>query len=48
MTKEDVAQYLRCTKRTVEKLMKDGKVPYFKIGKLVRFDFDRVKEALVK
>ena len=46
-TKEDVADFYRLkTVRTVENWMNQGLIPYVKIGKLVRFNLEEVKEAI--
>jgi len=40
-TKEELAEYLKITVRMVDKLRGKG-LPYFKVGKLVRFKKDEV------
>jgi len=37
LTKDETASFYRVTKRTIELWMKEGKVPYFAIGRTVRF-----------
>ena len=44
-TPDDIAAFLRCTVRHVQNLQKSG-LPYFHIGRLVRFDPDEVREFL--
>lgn len=36
-SKIEVAEYLRVSEMTVNRMMKDGRLPYIKIGKTVRF-----------
>lgn len=46
-TKSDVRDFYRLKSlRTVENWMKQGLIPYVKIGKLVRFNLDEVQAAL--
>jgi len=47
-TKQDVADYIGATIRTVENNMRSGVLPYRKIGRLVRFDMEEVKQALAE
>ena len=37
-TKAEIAEHLKCSVRTISKLMRQRILPYVKIGKLVRFD----------
>lgn len=46
--KVDIASSYSVTPRTVDNWMKAGKIPYFKIGKVVRFDPAKVAAALVR
>jgi len=41
-TNEDVAKFFRCTVRHVQNLQKGG-LPYFHLGRLVRFDPEEVR-----
>lgn len=45
-TKKDVAEFLGVTTRTVENQMKAGIIPYWKVGRLCRFDMVQVRAAL--
>jgi excisionase family DNA binding protein len=45
-TKRDVAAFLGVTTRTVENLMKNGLLPFWKLNRTCRFDLDAVKKAL--
>jgi excisionase family DNA binding protein len=45
---EDVARELECSVRHVRKLVSENKIPYLKIGRLVRFSPLRVREWLHK
>lgn len=44
-TTEDVAQFFRCTVRHVQNLQKAG-LPFFNLGRLVRFDAEEVRSFL--
>ncbi len=46
MTVEELSQYLRFTKKTIYKLLKQGSIPAIKIGNKWRFDKDTVDEWL--
>lgn len=46
-TLEDVAAHMRCTPRHIQNLVKTG-LPHFKIGRLVRFDPEEVRQYLAK
>lgn len=46
LTKAEVAVFLRITVRTLDNWMRDGLVPYYKIGKLVRFHTEDVMKHL--
>jgi excisionase family DNA binding protein len=43
-TKKDTASYLRCSIKTVERLIKDGRINGFKIGRKVLIYPDTVTE----
>lgn len=47
-TVDDVARELECSVRHVRKLVSENKIPYLKIGRLVRFSPPRVREWLHK
>lgn len=44
-TKDELADYLRITVRMVDKLRSEG-MPFFRIGKLIRFKKDEVMKWL--
>ena len=46
MTVEELGQYLRFTKKTIYKLLKQGSIPTIKIGNKWRFNKDAVDEWL--
>ncbi|MBI4664446.1 MAG: excisionase family DNA-binding protein [Verrucomicrobia bacterium] len=49
LTKDELAQRLAICRRSVENLMHQRRIPFVRLGgKLVRFDWERVKEALAK
>jgi excisionase family DNA binding protein len=45
-TVDDLARYLRVSKRTITRRVADGSLPAVRTGRLVRFDPERVVEAL--
>ncbi len=45
---EDVAAYLGVSKLYVYELCRLGRIPAIRVGRLLRFDMDEVKAALVK
>jgi excisionase family DNA binding protein len=47
-TADDVARELQCSMRHVRKLVSEDKIPFFKIGRLVRFSPQRIREWLLK
>jgi excisionase family DNA binding protein len=47
LDKNGLADRLKCTTRTIDNLMVEGRIPYIKLGKkLVRFDWEKVKARL--
>jgi excisionase family DNA binding protein len=46
LTKKELAEFFSVRPRTIENWMKAGRVPFWKIGKTVRFDLDAVKARL--
>ena len=47
-TVEDVARELKVSQRHIYKLISESRIPYFKLGRLVRFSPVRVSEWLQK
>ena len=47
-TIEDVAKELKCSVRLVQKLVSRDKIPYAKVGRLVRFSRMRIHDWLKK
>jgi len=45
-TVQDVASELKCSARHIRKLVSDDRIPYFKVGKLVRFSPQRISDWL--
>ena len=45
-TVDDVAREMNCSSRHIRKLVSSDRIPYFKIGRLVRFSHQRVSEWL--
>jgi len=45
-TKQEVANVFSVTTRTVDAWMRDGKIPYFKIGRTVRFSLSDIRAYL--
>jgi len=48
ITKEEVAERLRVTSRTVDNWMKKNVIPFRKIGRTVRFDWAEVRDHLAQ
>ena len=46
MNKRDVAKYLKLSIPSVDRYMMNEGMPYYKIGKSVRFDKDRIENWL--
>jgi excisionase family DNA binding protein len=46
LTKRELAQKLKLSRRTIDYWMRDGRLPYLKIGKTVRFQWRQVLEKL--
>lgn len=38
LNKRELSEYLNCSMGTIDNLMKEGKINYIKLGKMVRFD----------
>ena len=47
-TTDQVANFLSCSERHIRELVAKDKIPYFKVGRLVRFHKHRVIEWLQK
>jgi excisionase family DNA binding protein len=48
LTKTDLAERLRVKPRTVDNWMAEGRLPFLKLGKTVRFSWPTVKESLLR
>ena len=49
ITKQELAEYLACSTRQVEKLTASGRIPARKLGRrMVRYSLERVEAALAK
>ena len=46
MTISEVAELLKVHPITVYRLIKQGKLPYFRIGRILRFDADQLEDWL--
>ena len=46
LTKNELAMKMCMKLRTIDNWMKDGRLPYLKIGKTVRFEYSSVMERL--
>jgi excisionase family DNA binding protein len=46
MTKKELCEYLKCSVGTIDNLMKEGKIKYIKLGKMVRFDKQDINKTL--
>lgn len=43
---DQLAEALGVSRRTVYRLLEEGDVPHYRVGKHLRFDLDEVKKAL--
>jgi excisionase family DNA binding protein len=46
MTKKELSEYLNCSMGTIDNLMKEGRINYIKIGKMVRFDKEDIDKTI--
>ena len=46
ITRQKLAEHLDLSLRHLDKLTRDGVLPFFKLGRCVRFDVAEVEEAL--
>ena len=45
MTKKELSEYLNCSIGTIDNLMKEGKIKYIKLNKMVRFDKEDIDKT---
>ena len=45
---EDVARELKCSRRQIRRLVAENSIPYSRVGRLLRFSPQRVREWLTK
>ena len=48
LTKIDLVERLRVKPRTVDNWMAEGRLPFLKVGKTVRFSWPAVKKSLLR
>jgi excisionase family DNA binding protein len=48
VTAKEVGQYLKLTESTIYKLVSEGNLPGFRIGKSWRFDMDEILQLIKK
>ena len=48
LTIPDLCAYLSISKETVYRLIYSDKIPYSRVGKLYRFDVDKIDKAMAK
>jgi len=46
ITDKELSKRLNITKVTLHKFRKDGKIPFFKVGRTIRYDYKEVMETL--
>lgn len=46
LTSREAAEFLKVSERTLWKLTKEGKVPHFRVGRVVRYVRGRLLESL--
>jgi excisionase family DNA binding protein len=44
MTRRELAEYLHCSVPTIDKLVRQGIIPRFKVAEHVRFRLDNIKD----
>ena len=48
VSKREVARLVSVSPRTIDNWMKDGIIPFIRIGRVVRFEEEQVRKALGK
>ena len=48
LTKKELCDFLKISKSKIDIMMKENNIPYYKIGKNVRFNFDDLKQWLLE
>jgi excisionase family DNA binding protein len=48
MNKKEVAAYLGVSERTIERMMKDRKIPYYRLSVYPQFDKTQIENWLAK
>jgi excisionase family DNA binding protein len=46
LNRRELSAHLRLSLRTIDNLLKSGTLPYFKVGKAIRFDPAEVESAM--
>lgn len=46
MNKKELSEYLRCSIGSIDNFMKNGRIRYIKLGKMVRFDKNEIDDNL--
>ena len=46
LNKKELSEYLNCSMGTIDNLMKEGRINYIKIGKMVRFDKEDIDKTI--
>ena len=46
LSKKELAKYLGISTKTVERKIAEGLIPFYKIGKVLRFDQESINELL--
>jgi excisionase family DNA binding protein len=46
MNKKELSEYLRCSIGSIDNFMKNGRIRYIKLGKMVRFDKNEIDDTL--
>jgi excisionase family DNA binding protein len=46
ITDKELSKRLKITKVTLHKFRKDGKIPFFKVGRTIRYDYKEVMETI--
>jgi excisionase family DNA binding protein len=46
MTRKELAEYLHCRIATIDKLVRKGQIPVFRVAEHVRFRLDNIKDRM--
>lgn len=47
LSNREAARFLGCSERTVHRLKQEGRLPHFRIGRIVRYRVDALREYMI-